>query len=132
MTAQTTISRDTLHDFVEVGDVLLNFTNEAIASSVEAVSCGADGTATLTTGTAYPVASRVSAKMLSSLLEAGLRRFVVISNGDNAAVQFAAELNELGLPCVCCVLEELCDAESFMDQNDSDAVAERLRQLGYI
>ena len=29
-------------------------------------------------------------------------------------------------------VEETCSADAFMDEEDSEAVAERLRQLGYI
>jgi hypothetical protein len=34
--------------------------------------------------------------------------------------------------CLLCTLTEDCGAEAFMDEEDAEAVAERLRQLGYL
>jgi hypothetical protein len=132
MTIQTSLSRDTLHDFVEEGDALINFTGEVIAGSLSAVSIADDGTAKLTNGTVFPVNTPVSARAVMPLLTAGVRRFVVVSNGSSSAAEFTSELAAAELPHVCCVLQEACDADAFMDDDDSEAVALRLRQLGYI
>jgi hypothetical protein len=42
------------------------------------------------------------------------------------------ELTACGVRCLLCTLTEDCGAEAFMDEEDAEAVAERLRQLGYL
>jgi hypothetical protein len=132
MSTQTRISRDALHEFLDGGDVLVNFTSEAIAHAESTVSLSADGTAKLVTGTAYPVSAIADAKGIARLLTSGVGRFVVASDGQSNVAEFVTQLEARNISHVVCVLEEACDADAFMDEEDSEAVAERLRQLGYI
>ena len=74
MSTQTRISRDALHEFLDGGDVLVNFTSEAIAHAESTVSLSADGTAKLVTGTAYPVSAIADAKGIARLLTSGVGR----------------------------------------------------------
>lgn len=62
-----------------------------------------------------------------------VERFVVVSeeNCSDAAV-LTRELSQSGLPYLHCTLMNTCDEDSFMDAEDTEAVTERLRQLGYI
>ncbi|MFM7037406.1 MAG: hypothetical protein ACKO2L_06755 [Planctomycetaceae bacterium] len=62
-----------------------------------------------------------------------ISRIVIITDaatGDASSVSraFAAS----GIPHMICVLRDVCDADAFMDEADAEAVAERLRQLGYL
>ena len=131
MNIQTIASIDALTDFLQDGDALVNFTSEAIASLTPAVSISQDGTAKLINGPAYPVASEVDAKAIITLV-ADVGRLVVVSDGIDKSAEFVAQLSTQKVPYVVCVLEQICAADAFMDEDDSEAVVERLRQLGYI
>ena len=52
-------------------------------------------------------------------------------NCSDAAV-LTRELCTQGIPHLHCTLMNACDADAFMDEEDTEAVTERLRQLGYI
>jgi hypothetical protein len=131
MNIRTINSTDALNDVLQDSDALVNFTSEAIASLAPAVSLSRDGTAKLINGPAYPVDADVDAKAISSLVT-NEQRLVVITDSIDKSEQFVAQLSEFDITCVVCVLDQLCAADAFMDEKDSEAVAERLRQLGYI
>ncbi len=131
MNIQTIASTDALTDFLQDGDALVNFTSEAIASLAPAVSISQDGTASLINGPAYPVDSELDAKTVIPLV-ADVGRLVVVADGIDKSAEFVAQLSTHKVPHVVCVLEQICEADAFMDEDDSEAVAERLRQLGYI
>lgn len=131
MNIRTINSTDALNDVLRDGDALVNFTSDAIASLAPAVSLSRDGTAQLINGPAYPVDAEADAKAISCLVTTE-QRLVVVTDGIDKSEKLVAQLSELGTTCVVCVLDQLCDSDAFMDEEDSDAVAERLRQLGYI
>jgi hypothetical protein len=131
MNIRTVNSLDALTDILQDSDVLINFTSEAIASLAPAVSISQDGTAKLIDGPAYPVDAEVDAKAISCLIT-NEQRLVVVTDGIDKSEQIVAQLSEHNVTCVVCVLDQVCAADAFMDEEDSEAVAERLRQLGYI
>ena len=130
MTTQTT-TRDSLNDVLQDGDALLNLTSEAIAAAVPAVSRNSDGTARLISGPAYPL-GEPAAETVSSLKNSDVQRFVVVADSREASTVWEDGLKSEGLSVAVYLLEESCQADAFMDQEDSEAVAERLRQLGYL
>ena len=132
-TTQVYLTRDALADFAEPGDAIVNFASESIAASVPSISFSSDGSASLTQSAAHSVAcDPVNVDSLRTLMSQGVDRIVVVSHGSAAGDAFARQLVVASLPHVVCLLEESCDADAFMDEEDSEAVAERLRQLGYI
>lgn len=132
MTSPVTISPDALDGCLDSGDALINFSFGSISASVPYVVFGEDGTASLHSGTAKPVGANVSVDSLNTLLGDEIQRFAVVSDGGSAAVEFAAKLEGAGVAHSLLLLAEDCTADAFMDEEDSEAVAERLRQLGYI
>ncbi|MCP4508434.1 MAG: hypothetical protein GY826_18845, partial [Fuerstiella sp.] len=96
-----------------------------------AISISQDVTARLVSGLAYPVDSEVDANAIIPLV-AVIGRLVVVSDGIDKSAEFVAQLSTQKISHVVCVLEQICEADAFMDEDDSEAVAERLRQLGYI
>ncbi|MEQ9411242.1 MAG: hypothetical protein RIK87_26245 [Fuerstiella sp.] len=133
MTESTTLSRNTLNDFVDHGDVLINFTSEGIAGGVPYVGTDAEGNLTVSKGLAWPITGVPDAAAVSTVLPPDVSRLVIVSDGGHRATDFAAALRtQNNVAGVVCVLEETCDADAFMDEDDAEAVAERLRQLGYI
>lgn len=132
MTTQTTVSPEGLQSVIEDGDVLINFTANSLTCNVPFVSFSADGEAQLATGEALPVAGDIKSDAVVALQNEQTKRFVVLSDGSQSAREFADELTAAGVLTASIVLAEDCAADSFMDEDDSEAVAERLRQLGYI
>ena len=124
------LSPDQLSGFLQEGDALINCTSEAIAVPVRALSINSDGTARLINGPAYPVRGDATTAV-GSLKDVSVDRFVIVADGASGD-QFAAACDDAKQPYVVCVTEKSCAADAFMDEEDSEAAAERLRQLGYL
>lgn len=70
---------------------------------------------------------------LMRLVSGQISRLVVVSEDDcSDASQIVRELSIKGISHLHCTLMSTCDADAFMDEEDAEAVTERLRQLGYI
>lgn len=132
MTTQTTVSVDALDSLIEDGDTLINLTSAALSCSVPFVECSQDGKVKIGTGQPTPVAQDVSAESIQALQTDAVKRFVIVSDGSQVARELSEQLTSAGIANSSIVLAEDCAADSFMDEDDSEAVAERLRQLGYI
>lgn len=132
MTTQTTVTPESLLDVIEDGDVLINFTPNPLSCDLPFVSCSPDGEAQIATGQPSAVAGNINAVAVAALQSDQAERFVVLSDGSQQAREFADQLTAAGAATASFVLAEDCAADSFMDEGDSEAVAERLRQLGYI
>ena len=124
------INREELNDFLQEGDAIINCSDEALATVMPALSVNSDGTARLIQGPAYPVAGDAS-RAIESLAETSVKRFVVICSSNNGQ-QYAEALKAAGVEFVSCIFEQACNSDAFMDEEDAEAVAERLRQLGYL
>jgi hypothetical protein len=73
------------------------------------------------------------APALRTLISQDISRIVVVGNdGQTEAAEAVAELSKQSVPISYCVLSDACQADDFMDEADAEAVAERLRQLGYL
>ena len=131
MNTPTTISIDALDTVLQDGDAIINFTSEALAAPAAAVSLSQDGTAKLINGPAYPIAADTDAQAISALMTDG-KRLVVVTDGSDKVAEFVARISAAQVPHLVCIPDEACAADAFMDEEDADAVAERLRQLGYI
>lgn len=60
------------------------------------------------------------------------RVVVVVDESFSALDELTSLLGHSGLAHQVCMLQSSCDADAFMDEADTEAVTERLRQLGYI
>lgn len=132
MTTQTTVTSEGLLDAIEDGDVLINFTAKPLSYKLPFVSCSPGGEAQIATGQPSAVAGNITAVAVAALQSDQAKRFVVLSDGSQQAREFADQLTAAGAAAASYFLAEDCSADSFMDEGDSEAVAERLRQLGYI
>jgi hypothetical protein len=132
MSNQVSVSPDAVEGYLENGDALINFSFDTLSCSAPFVLFAGDGSATLHTGSARTVGASANVKSLTTLLSEDVQRFVIVSDGARAATEFATCLGEAGIPHKLLLLAADCNADAFMDEEDSEAVAERLRQLGYI
>lgn len=125
------ISADTVDAHLDSGDALINFSFELFPSSAPYVAFS-EGEPELKKGAATPVGNDAPAALVKKLLNENIRRFVVVSDGNDAAQNFVNDLNAAQVPHTVFNLSEDVSADSFMDEEDAEAVAERLRQLGYL
>jgi hypothetical protein len=134
MTTQCSSTANSITEVLLAGDAVLNLTQQPLNAIT--------GTRFLTIeGDAFrcvPYPSSVSwhsrlASSLKQLDEFDVSRIVVVSDEHSGdAEQVLQELTSRQIAHVHCVLINACDEDAFMDEDDAEAVAERLRQLGYL
>ena len=133
----TTACSSTANSITEVilgGDALLNLTQQTlnttqgtlyVTDSGDTLSCG-------TTPGKLTWRDSMGAS-LASLHGSDICRIVVVSEEHcSDAKKLVSELSRQNIPHLHCTLMELCEADAFMDEEDTEAVTERLRQLGYL
>jgi hypothetical protein len=70
---------------------------------------------------------------IGTLISDTTLRIVVVSEEDCCdADRLVRELVAQRIPHLHCTLMNPCDADDYMDEQDAEAVSERLRQLGYL
>jgi trehalose-6-phosphatase len=134
MTTQCSSTANSITEVLLAGDAVLNLTQQPLNAIT--------GTHFLTIeGDSFrcvPYPSSVSwharlASSLKQLAEFDVNRIVVVSDEHSGdAEQVLRELSTRHIAHVHCVLINACDEDAFMDEEDAEAVAERLRQLGYL
>lgn len=127
MTSPSLLSADALHEQLQPGDVLINLTDQELACSVPFVTAAA-GQFRVDTGFLAPVVAPTCDQL--DTVCASAERLVIVSN--DATCALVEELTAAGQAVHWLQLAADCGTDSFMDEADSEAVAERLRQLGYI
>ncbi|MFN5796067.1 MAG: hypothetical protein ACK5AN_00940 [Planctomyces sp.] len=142
MTTATTECSSTAASITEVllgGDLILNLSGQALATAhgaryLQFSSNSGSGCSLQVTKEACCVTWNAAIpSCFSSLLSVDADRIVVVVESANEfGHTVVRELTACGLRCLLCTLSEDCGAEAFMDEEDAEAVAERLRQLGYL
>ena len=70
---------------------------------------------------------------LRRMVSGQITRLVIVAEENCSDAEFIArELGAAQVSHICCTLMSSCDVDDFMDEQDAEAVTERLRQLGYI
>lgn len=137
----TTACSSTANSIMEVlhgGDALLNLTSQVLNTSREVlhITRGRDGLqcgpASATQPTAVAWQDSLATE-LGALRSPEVTRIVVVSEEHHpTALQLVSELSRRQIPHLHCTLMDQCEADAFMDAEDTEAVTERLRQLGYL
>lgn len=134
MTTECSSTAESITSVLMAGDAVLNLSQQplnTVAGTLFVAACENRLSISRTPSTVNwrPGMSR----SLHQLQSATVDRIVVVSeeNCSDAAVVMR-ELNSHGIPHLHCTLMHACDAEAYMDEEDTEAVTERLRQLGYI
>lgn len=128
MTNPDTVNLETLAESLAPGDVLANLTTQDIPCSVPFITASA-GSLEKETGFLAPAIDQPNFDSLVAACGSDERLVVV---ADNDAQPLIDRLTAASVRFRWVQLTTECAADSFMDEEDSDAVAERLRQLGYI
>lgn len=129
MLMQSSIDSDELSEVLQAGDHVILVDDIHVSECVDIQFLQSNGVFSLT-----PCCVDAASVSVETLLNSPIsRRLVVVSAAANAeAASLARAIAETGVATLCCSVSSGCDAGDFMDEDDSEAVAERLRQLGYI
>jgi hypothetical protein len=134
MTTECSSTADSITGVLMAGDAVLNLSQQPLNTVAGTLFVAAHDDCLSISRTPSSVQwSFGMSRSLQQLQAATVDRIVVISeeNCSDAAV-VTRELNSRGIPHLHCTLMNACDADAFMDEEDTEAVTERLRQLGYI
>jgi len=134
MTTQCSSTANSITEVLLAGDAVLNLTQQPlnairgtqfVSAAGDSLSCGKT-----------PVSvdwKRSLASSLTRLVSGDVTRLVVVAEEHCSDAECVVrELVAHSIPHLHCTLIDACDADAFMDQADTEAVTERLRQLGYI
>ena len=134
MTIECSSTADAITGVLMAGDAVLTLSQQPLNTVAGTLSIAAHDDRLTFRDTPSAVHWRLGmSRWLLQLQSSTVDRIVVISdeNCSDAAV-VTRELDTHGIPHLHCTLMCVCDSDAFMDEEDTEAVTERLRQLGYI
>ena len=134
MTTECSSTADAITGVLMAGDAVLNLSQQPLNTVAGTLYIAAHDDQLTFRDTPSAVHWRLGmSRSLLQLQSSAVDRIVVISdeNCSDAAV-VTRELDTHGIPHLHCTLMNACDSDAFMDEEDTEAVTERLRQLGYI
>ena len=134
MTTQCSSTANSITEVLLAGDAVLNLTQQPlntirgtqfVSADAGSLSCGRTPASVFWNHSLVP--------SLHKLVSGDVTRLVVVSEEHCSDAEFVVrELSAHSIPHLHCTLLSSCDADAFMDEEDTEAVTERLRQLGYI
>ena len=134
MTTECSSTADAITGVLLAGDAVLNLSPRPLNTIAGTLFVTAEEDHLSVSGTPDSVQWRCGmAGSLKKLRCDSVERIVVVSEENcSDAAELTRELHTQGIPHLHCTLMNACDANAFMDEEDTEAVIERLRQLGYI
>jgi hypothetical protein len=134
MTAQCSSTANSITEVLLAGDVVLNLTQQPLNTVGGTVFVSAAGDTLSRSRIQSSVVWKHSlVNSLAKLISGDITRIVVVSEDNCSDAEIVIrELSTRSIPHLHCTLMNSCDADAFMDEEDTEAVTERLRQLGYI
>ena len=134
MTTECSSTADAITGILMAGDAVLNLSQQPLNAIAGTLFVSADKDQLTFRQSPSSVQWRVGmAGTLKNLRCDAVERIVVISEENcSDAAMATRDLSAQGIPHMHCTLMNTCDEDSFMDEEDTEAVTERLRQLGYI
>ncbi len=134
MTTQCSSTANSITEVLLAGDAVLNLTQQPLntISGTVFVVANADKL-TCSKAPTSVIWNHSLAFSLPQIVSAAVARLVIVSEENCSDAEFVArELATRSIPHLHCTLVNTCEADAFMDEEDTEAVTERLRQLGYI
>jgi len=134
MTTECSSTPEAISGILLAGDAVLNLSGQNLncVGSTRFVANSGDALG-VSTAPAQVKWRTDYAHSLGGVTAADVDRVVVVSDGDGQEAEHAlSALKAAGIAHMHCTLKSGCDADAFMDEKDAEAVAERLRQLGYL
>jgi|GEM_PF-358003 len=140
-TAKCSSTAGSITEVLLGGDLILNLSGQTLATGQTARYLQPDLTAGAPDNSRLQITNKpcsiawtpTLAACLNSLAALDADRIVVVAEAQSAAGHSVVQrLTACGIRSLLCTLSEDCGADAFMDEEDAEAVAERLRQLGYL
>ena len=134
MTTQCFSTANSITEVLLAGDAVLNLTRQALNVTAGTLFvCASGDQLAVSDSAAFVVWNQGYGTSLRQTMCRDVSRLVVISEENcRDADVLVRELRDRGIEHLHCTLLSVCDADAFMDEEDTEAVTERLRQLGYI
>ncbi len=134
MTTECSSTANSITEVLLAGDAVLNLTQQPLNTIAGTMFVQADsGELHCQTSSAHVIWNHSLLFALPQLVAGRVSRLVVVSEEGCSDAEFIVrELTSRNVPHLHCSLMNACEADSFMDEQDAEAVTERLRQLGYI
>jgi cobalamin biosynthesis Co2+ chelatase CbiK len=134
MATQCTSTASSITEVLLAGDAVLNLTEQPLNTIGGTLFLSAtDDSLSLSHGSCSVRWKHSYKSELPPLVSGEVLRLVVVS-AENCpdADSVVRELESRKIHHLHCMLMDSCGDDAFMDEEDTDAVTERLRQLGYI
>lgn len=134
MTTECSSTADAITGVLMAGDAVLNLSQHPLntIAGTQFVVADEDQLAIRQTPSAVQWRYGMAGSLKKLRCDAVERLVVVSEENCSDAAMVTRELTTHGIPHLHCTLMNACDEDSFMDEEDTEAVTERLRQLGYI
>ncbi len=134
MTTQCSSTPEAISGILLAGDAVLNLSGQTLNCVSNTRFVAPIGESLSVTDSPARVVWRTDlAHALPDVASEAVDRVVVVSESqDTDSEQVLSALKTAGIAHIHCTLTSECDAAAFMDEEDAEAVAERLRQLGYL
>lgn len=134
MATECVTTANSITEILLAGDAVLNPTHQPLNTINGTVFVSSDqNAASLVNRPCNFRCSVNAAQKIRTLISDTTVRIVVVSEEDCCdADRLVRDLVAQRVPHLHCTLMNPCDADDFMDEQDAEAVSERLRQLGYL
>lgn len=134
MATECVTTANSITEVLLAGDAVLNLTQQPLNTIAGTMFVSSDKNAASLES--RPCSFHWSNKAIQEigvlLSDSALRIVVVSEEGCCDADRLVRELVAQRIPHLHCTLINPCDEDDFMDEQDAEAVSERLRQLGYL
>jgi hypothetical protein len=134
MPIEVSSTANSITEVLLAGDAVLNLTQQPLntIAGTQFIHASSDGVQCHSSA-AHVVWQHSFLFSLLNLSARRVSRIVVVSEEGCSDAEFIVrELEARNISHLHCSLMSNCNADSFMDEQDAEAVTERLRQLGYI
>ena len=134
MATECVTTANSITEVLLAGDAVLNLTQQPLNIIAGTMFVSSDqNSASLMTCPCGFRWSLKAAQEIGTLISDTTLRIVVVSEEDCCdADRLVRDLVAQRIPHLHCTLMNPCDADDYMDEQDAEAVSERLRQLGYL
>lgn len=134
MTTQCSSTSNSIMEVLLAGDAVLNLTQQPLNTIAGTLFVSAPGDRLVISSSGSSVFWQDAFyASVSGLISDNVSRLVVVSDENCSTAEcLVRELSSRGIPYLHCILMNSCAADAFMDEEDTETVTERLRQLGYI
>jgi hypothetical protein len=134
MATECVTTANSITEVLLAGDAVLNLTQQPLNTIAGTMFIFADHDSTSLVNRPCSFCWSIkAAQEISTLISDSVLRIVVVSEEDCCdADRLVRELVAQRISHLHCTLMNPCDADDYMDEQDAEAVSERLRQLGYL